>query len=113
MSVKGRVTSIGAVVAVIATVAVPALASGGKASKVGARVKASNYEFTADSVKIKKGQKVVWKFVEGKHDVKGKGFHSKPQRSGKFAHVFDKVGTYKYVCTFHAPDMKGVVKVVK
>jgi len=108
MTAKSRVTMIGAALAATAAVAAP---SAGAA--VGARVTASNYEFTSDSVTIRKGEKVVWKFVEGKHDVKGKGFNSKPQRSGKFAVKFDKVGTYNYVCTIHAPDMKGVVKVVK
>ena len=109
MRVKGRFTTVGAVLAAGAALAVPAAAD----AAVGARVSATNYEFTSDSVTINKGEKVVWKFVEGKHDVKGKGFNSKPQRSGKFAVKFDKVGTYNYVCTIHAPDMKGVVKVVK
>ncbi len=113
MSVKGRVTIVGAAVVATAAVAVPAVASGGQSGKVGARVTATNYQFNEDSVTIKKGEKVVWKFAEGKPDVKGKGFNSKPQRDGKFAVVFDKAGTYKYVCTIHAPDMKGVVKVVK
>jgi len=108
MSVKGRFTIAIAALALVAAIAVPTAGAA-----VGARVKATNYEFSAESVTIKKGQKVVWKFVEGKHDVKGKGFNSKPQRDGKFAHVFDKTGTYKYVCTIHAPDMKGTVKVVK
>ena len=108
MTVKARVTTLGAALAVTAALAAPAADA-----SVGARVSATNYEFTSDSVTIHKGDKVVWKFVEGKHDVKGKGFNSKPQRSGKFSYVFDKAGTYNYVCTIHAPDMKGVVKVVK
>lgn len=108
MTVRGRLTTLGVALAATAALAVPAANAA-----VGARVNATNYEFSSDSVTIQKGEKVVWKFVEGKHDVKGKGFNSKPQRSGKFAFKFDKTGTYNYVCTIHAPDMKGVVKVVR
>ena len=108
MTMKGRVTTLAAAVAVIGAFAVP---SAGAA--VGARVNASNYMFTSDSVTIHKGDKVVWKFVDGKHDVKGKGFRSPVQRDGKFSHKCTGVGTFQYHCTIHAPDMKGVVKVVK
>ena len=108
MTMKGRVTALGAAVAVVGAFAVPPAGAA-----VGARVSASNYTFTSDSVTIHKGEKVVWKFVEGKHDVKGKGFRSPVQRDGKFSRQFTKVGTFKYHCTIHAPDMKGVVKVVK
>ena len=93
---------------IVAAGAIAAAPAG--AVPTGAKVTITNYEFTASSVTIKKGQKVVWKFVEGKHNVKGKGFKSPTQRSGKYKFVFAKKGTYSYVCTIH-PDMKGTVTV--
>ena len=71
---------------------------------MGARVQASNYVFTSDSVTIHKGDKVVWKFVEGKHDVKGKGFHSPVQRDGKFSFKFStRSGTFNYAARSTRP----------
>ncbi len=104
---KRRVMFGGAILAAAtAFAAVPAA----DASSVGAKVTAVNYEFAPGSVTIRKGQKVVWKFVEGKHDVKGKGFDSGIKKSGKYKHAFNKTGTFNYKCTIHS-DMKGSVTV--
>lgn len=78
-----------------------------------ATVKAVNFVFVKDRVKIRKGGKVTWRFVEGRHNVKGKGWGSSIKRRGTYTRKFKKAGTYRYRCTLHPPGMKGVVKVVK
>ena len=40
-------------------------------------------------------------------------FHSKTKNSGSFEKTLKKAGTYKIVCTIHAPDMRMTLKVVK
>jgi plastocyanin len=90
-------------------------ATGAASEKVptGAKVDVTDFLFIEDAVTVEKGQKVVWKFVEGKHNVTGKGFKSGNKTSGKYKYTFDKVGTFKYRCTLHQPDMDGLVKVVR
>lgn len=78
-----------------------------------AKVEVVNYQFVASTVTIERGDKVTWKFKEGKHNVTGNGFKSGTKASGKYSHKFEETGTYKYRCTLHQPGMKGVVKVVK
>ncbi len=80
------------------------------ASAEAATVKVKNYKFSPGTVKIQKGDKVVWKFVQGKHNVKGSGFKSPVMRKGKYSHKFKQKGTYKYRCTLHT-GMNGKVKV--
>jgi plastocyanin len=102
-------------VGAIGVAALTVAMSGGpvQAAPTGAKVKVTDFLFVEDEVTVKKGEKVVWKFVEGKHNVTGKKFKSGNQTSGKYKVTFDKVGTFKYSCTLHQPDMDGVVKVVK
>ena len=70
------------------------------------------------TVTVHKGDKVEWEW-EGinSHNVTvSKGpvkFHSKTQSSGSFEKKLKKVGTYKILCTIHAPDMRMTLKVVK
>jgi plastocyanin len=105
----------------VATLAVAALlagglggtASGGAKAPGKAKVDAVDFVFVEDKVKIRKGGKVTWRFVEGRHNVKGKGWKSPTKSSGTYSRKFKKTGTYKYRCTLHPPSMKGVVKVVK
>ena len=105
--------------AIVASAAAALLAGGAEgspgAAKVptGATVQVTDFLFVEEEVKIKKGEKVVWSFVEGKHNVTGKGFKSGNKTSGKYKLAFDKIGSYKYRCTLHQPDMDGVVKVVR
>jgi plastocyanin len=40
-------------------------------------------------------------------------FASKTKSSGTFTKKFKKKGTYKLLCTIHAPDMRMTLKVVK
>lgn len=73
-------------------------------------------KFDPKSVSIGKGSTVRWNW-KGKapHDVTVTSgpakFHSKTQKKGSFSHKFAKTGTYKIICTIHAPGMKMTVKV--
>jgi plastocyanin len=111
--VKGRL--IAGVVAAGALAAAVSGAQGANVSKVptGAKVTVTDFEYTEAEVTIQKGEKVVWAFKEGKHNVTSGKFKSKNLKSGKFKHTFEDVGTFKYRCTLHQPDMDGVVKVVR
>ena len=70
------------------------------------------------TVTVHKGDKVEWEW-EGKnlHNVTVKKgpvkFHSKDKTKGSFEKRLRTVGTYKIVCTFHAPGMRMTLKVVK
>lgn len=70
------------------------------------------------TVTVHKGDKVEWEW-EGSnpHNVTvTKGpvkFHSKDKTSGAFEKRLRKVGTYKIVCTIHAPKMRMTLKVVQ
>ena len=70
------------------------------------------------TVTVHKGDKVEWEWEGANpHNVTvTKGpvkFHSKTQTSGTFEKKLKKVGTYKIVCTIHAPDMRMTLKVKK
>ena len=71
-----------------------------------------------DNYFVHKGDKVEWEW-EGANDhnvTVAKGpvkFHSKTQSSGSFEKKLKTVGTYKIICTIHAPDMRMTLKVVK
>ena len=70
------------------------------------------------TVTVHKGDKVEWEW-EGVnlHNVTVKKgpvkFHSRTKTSGTFEKKLKTVGTYKIVCTIHAPDMRMTLKVVK
>jgi plastocyanin len=72
--------------------------------------------FKAKSLTVSKGTTVKWTWKDkGKHDVtvaKGPAiFRSSTKRSGTYSHKLTKKGTYQFVCTVHAPDMKMTIKV--
>jgi plastocyanin len=76
-------------------------------------VAATDNRFTPAAIHVPAGTTVTWRFQDRfvPHDVKGDGFASgEPQRSGSFAHTFDRPGTYPYRCTLHA-GMDGRVVV--
>jgi plastocyanin len=98
---------------VVAAGALALAASGAQGAPTGAKVKVTDFEFTETEVTVAKGEKVVWAFKEGKHNVTSGKFTSKNLKDGTFKHTFDQVGTFKYRCTLHQPDMDGVVKVVR
>src|SRR5215218_9764174 len=70
------------------------------------------------TVTVHKGDKVEWEW-EGSnpHNVTVKKgpvkFHSKTKTSGTFEKKMKRAGTYKIVCTIHAPDMRMTLKVLK
>ncbi len=76
------------------------------------------HEGKPSTVTVHKGDKVEWEWEgKGLHNVTVKKgpvkFHSKDKTSGSFEKKLRKVGTYKIVCTFHAPGMRMTLKVVK
>jgi plastocyanin len=76
------------------------------------------HEGAPRTVTVHKGDKVEWEW-EGSnpHNVTVKKgpvkFHSKTQSSGSFEKRLKRAGTYKIVCTIHAPDMRMTLKVLK
>ena len=76
------------------------------------------HEGAPRTVTVHKGDKVEWEW-EGSnpHNVTVKKgpvkFHSGNMTSGTYEKRMRKVGTYKIVCTIHAPDMRMTLKVVK
>jgi plastocyanin len=76
------------------------------------------HEGAPRTVTVHKGDTVEWEW-EGSnpHNVTVKKgpvkFHSKTKTSGTYEKKLRKVGTYKIVCTIHAPDMRMTLKVVK
>ena len=97
--------------AAVSLVIVPATAV---AATRGVSVKDNFY--SSKAVTIHKGQTVKWTW-RGKamHNVtvtKGPSkFRSSTKTKGTFTHRFTKKGTYRLVCTIHAPDMKMTVTV--
>ena len=64
----------------------------------------------------RRSRKVVWTWRgDSLHNVVvAEGpvhFRSRIKREGVFVHTFGKKGTYKLICTVHAPDMKMTVVV--
>jgi plastocyanin len=68
------------------------------------------------TVTVRTGDKVKWEW-EGSnpHNVtvtKGPAkFRSKDKTSGTYTKTLKKAGTYKIVCTIHAPDMRMTLRV--
>lgn len=68
------------------------------------------------TVSVKKNDTVVWKW-EGSnpHDVTVKRgpvkFRSKVKTSGTYSKKLTRRGTYKIICTIHAPAMRMTLKV--
>ena len=68
------------------------------------------------TVKVTKGTTVRWNWTgRRQHNVvvqRGPAsFQSKLKRSGSFSRRMRTVGTYKIVCSIHAPDMAMTLKV--
>ena len=98
-----------AAVAVTAALAIPAFGAT-RTIKIG-----DNF-FKPRTVTVKRGTKVVWKWTgTAPHNVTvtsgPKKFHSKIQTSGTFTAIPHKKGTYRIVCSIHAPAMKMTLKV--
>ena len=105
LAALAAVASLGAIAAVG-----PAQAGSSKTVAV------KNNAFSPKSVKIHKGDKVVWKWTQGgvSHNVTpasgGTGSKTTSKKGATFSKTFSKAGTFKYVCTIHS-SMKVTVKV--
>jgi plastocyanin len=67
--------------------------------------------FAPTTLTVRKGTRVTFRWLgEHKHNVavaEGPAtFRSKSQRSGTYTRKVRKAGTYRLVCTIHAPDMQ-------
>jgi plastocyanin len=83
-----------------------------------ATVKISNFQFTPKVLTVAPGATVEWVNEAGRHTVEADdgSFESDVLKQGdKFAHKFDKAGTYAYHCEFHGEkggkDMAGKIVV--
>jgi len=83
-----------------------------------ATVKISNFQFTPKVLTVAPGTTVEWVNEAGRHTVEADNgsFKSDVLKQGdKFAHKFDKAGTYAYHCEFHGEkggkDMAGKILV--
>ena len=83
-------------------------------------VKVDDNFFKPGKVTVKKGGKVVWKWVgSNPHNVElrkpnGKRAKSSPiKTSGKFRHRFRKVGKWRAICVVHPTTMRMKVVVKK
>ena len=95
-------------------------AGGGGAKGKSVTVTMKDIQFHPATVTIAKGGTVKWVNDEAVgHDVTSQGgpgsFKSGAagglSQGSTFSHTFTKAGTYKYVCTVHAPGMAGTVVV--
>lgn len=71
--------------------------------------------FKPKKLTVVAGTAVTWRFADSgiPHDVKAEddSFASQIMDSGTFEHTFEQPGTYSYVCTLHAGQMKGTIEV--
>jgi plastocyanin len=105
-------------VAAVLTTAAVALPGGAVAMAAGKtkRVSVKDDKFVAKSITVSAGTKVKWVWKgDAPHNVtvtKGPAkFHSSTKTSGSFTKKLTKKGTYKLLCTIHAPDMTMTIKV--
>lgn len=78
-------------------------ADDGRAAAV-KEVELEDFAFKPATVRITKGQTVVWKWRDGAvpHNVTFAGFASTTKSTGTFRHRFTRKGTFSYRCTLHA-----------
>jgi len=83
-------------------------------SSAGATIVIKDFAFAPATVTIKVGDTVTWRNEDGvPHDATGDGWTSGSISSGQsYSRVFDKPGTYTYVCKVH-PSMKAATIVVQ
>ena len=101
---------VGATVALGALLAGPALAGGGS-------VAVRDNEFGPTTKTIDEGDTVTWVWRgQAPHNVvkisgPGRRFQSRIKTTGRYRHRFTRTGTYRLLCTIHAPSMKMKVVV--
>lgn len=77
-------------------------------------IEVKDNSFTPETVTIKAGTKVVWKWVgtSNSHSIQLTGSTSPEQKSGEFSRVFDQSGTtFSYQCGVHKAAMTGRIVV--
>ena len=110
MKPKFATAAAAAAVVALAATAIPTHAAGTTTVAV------KDNKFVPKSLTIKKGTTVKWVW-KGRaiHNVtvaKGPAkFRSSTKKKGSYKHTFKKAGTYRIVCTIHAPDMRSKVVV--
>lgn len=116
---RRRLATAAAATLALAAAASPALGGpSGDASRTKS-VSVRDNAFSPRSTSISRGDRVRWSWRgDNPHNVrfsKVPGGASKKgsstQTSGRFSRSFTKKGTYSYVCTIHAPSMRGSVAV--
>jgi plastocyanin len=72
---------------------------------------AKSYRFDPKTIEINAGQTVTWTNNDNfTHTVKVDGMDDhKVGRGHSISIIFEKAGTYHYVCTLHSKDMHGTV----
>src|SRR3954453_14379459 len=103
-----RLLALGAALALVAALAIPALA----ATRT---VAVRDSSFSPGKLTVKAGTKLVWTWKSSlPHNVtvtsRPKKFPSKTQSSGSFTAIPHKKGTYTIECTVHGFTMKLVVR---
>jgi plastocyanin len=121
VSARARVRAGAVVVALAAAAALlPAAALG--AGRGGPTVNIIDNAFVRDRqrpvVRIDAGTTVTWRWASRQsHSVlvrSGPERFSSPMRNrGTFAHRFARAGTYRIVCSLHAPGMRMTVRVLR
>jgi plastocyanin len=77
-------------------------------------VEVKDNSFNPETITIKQGTKVVWKWVDtsNSHSIMLSGTTSPEQTSGTYERVFDQKGvTYPYQCGVHGASMSGRIVV--
>jgi plastocyanin len=110
--VRGSLTAVAAVAVAVAVSAVPSLG----AAKPPRLVAVKDDIFGPKSMTVKKGRTVRWVWKgKSRHNVTvvtgPKKFRSGNRKKGGWPYTFKTRGTYRIVCTIHAPDMRMTVKV--
>jgi plastocyanin len=105
-----------AVAALLIMAALTTSALAGAPAVKHATVDVDGYAFTPATIKIKRGTKVVWKWVDGsdiQHDVRvlrgPSKFRSKLMPKGSYSHLFLKPGKYVLYCTIHTEMRETVI----
>ena len=114
---KPLVLGLAAVPLCVIGAALPAAASGPDAgASATKRVTVGDDFFRQRSVTIDSGDTVRWRWVgRNSHNVtvrRGpRKFNSGTKSSGSYSKRLRRRGTYRYLCTVHAPSMRGKVVV--
>jgi plastocyanin len=87
--------------------------SGKSGGGAGAKVKAGDFFFAPQEMRVKAGQTVTWTNTgQTIHTVKGQGFFSQAIDPGRsYSNRFTHAGRFPYLCTLHPQQMRGTVVV--